>query len=411
MANLFQNTTSGLGVLKQLFIAPLVDQTNQDVQLWNGLKPSKYKFTGSQVNRPIKVRRNPGIGAGSDQGNLPSTGRQTTVQANVAVKYNWLTFGVTGPMISASGNDAGSFVRIVAFEMEKGHEDFVADVNRQMGYDGTGYLARLNSAAVATTSITVKGREDTEYALKFLDVGMIVDIISSGSVVASGVTITAISGTKTATTATLTLDTAVTASANDYVVRTGAYNLEIQGVLTLFDGATSTKYGVDRSTYGIYNGNVIDKSTESTTNLVLDDLQRLQDTIESLAGKTDGQSINAIFSDFNGRRFYQKLLTADKRYSNTVKGDGSFSDMSKNYLEWAGIPWVADKDFPPKIAMLNNGCFEKMVQKEFEWADETGAPLIAQTGVDALEARMRFFANAFNNKPIGGGILKGYTSP
>jgi len=108
---------------------------------------------------------------------------------------------------------------------------------------------------------------------------------------------------------------------------------------------------------------------------------------------------------------YQKLLVADKRYVNTVKGDGGFSDKEKNYLEFNGIPLVADKDCPTRLFFLAGKHIEKYVLCEMEFADETGSMYISQSEVDALEVRLRFFANMFNAKASGCAAIEDYVSP
>ena len=110
MANAYQSVSSGLGILKNFYQGPIVDQFNEDCNIWRGSEKGKFPWSGAQVNRPLKVRRNPGIGATSDGGTLPSIGRQTTVQAVISARYNYLRFGITGPMISASKSNVGSFV-------------------------------------------------------------------------------------------------------------------------------------------------------------------------------------------------------------------------------------------------------------------------------------------------------------
>jgi hypothetical protein len=414
MGNNFQGITSGLAELKNFYQGPMVSQFNDDVPIWKGSEKGKFPFTGYQVVRPIKVRRNPGVGAVSDGGTLPQIGRQTTIQALVAAKYNYLRFGITGPMIKAAANDKGSFVRSAAFELEEGYNDLKSEVNRQMTWDGTGDLALANTAAAASTSVTLKGRESTEPALKFLDVGAYLDIYTTaGVLVQSGITITSItSGDASTATAVVVFDQAVTCSAGDVFMRAGSLNNEIQGVLTQLDGGTSTVFNLDRSSYLQAQGNVVyvtsnAASTGTGLPLSLDYLQQAED----LAERRGGRNINCMYSDFASRRMYQKLITADKRYPNTMKGDGGFSDINKNYLEWNGKPWVADKDCPTRIFLLPDKFIEKYVLAEMEFADETGSMYIAGAENDQLEVRIRLFANLFNSKAAGSAVLQSYVSP
>lgn len=411
MGNLFQNVTAGVAELKNFYQGPIVDQLSNDLPAYRACEYGKHPWSGKQVVRPIRTRRNQGIGATSDGGNLPTIGRQNTKQAQISAKYNYLRFGITGPMIKASQSNAGSFVRSAAYELETGYEDLMNDENRQLGYDGSGYLARLNAAAAATSSITIKGREDNEPALKFVDIDLEFDIITSaGAYKAQRVKVDAISsGDADSTTATLTLDQAVTASADDYLIRAGSKDQEVQGLLTLLDGATTTVYNIDRSENISFQGNYIDKSTEASTQLTLDFMQRLQNEAQRRGGKLSGGG--AWLTDFDTQRMYQKLLTADKRYSNTMKGDGGFANGDESYLEFNGLPIVPDKDFPPTLVFMPKKHNVKYVLSEMEFADETGSMYIAQTDKDQLEVRVRHFFNHFNEKPSASARGVGYTSP
>lgn len=406
MSNLFQSINSGLAELKNFYQGPIVDQFNEETPIYRGAEVGKESWSGYQVVRPLKVRRNQGIGATSDGGNLPAIGRQSTIQALISAKFNYLRFGVTGPMIKASQSDIGSFVRAASYELQEGYKDLQSDANRQMSWDGSGTLAKINTAAVASTSIVVKGRETGAPALQFLDVGLVFDIYNGSTLVQSAVEITAysVSSGPNSTTATLTVNTAVTASADYVLVRSGSYGNEIQGILTQLDNQTTTVFNIDRASYVQTQGNVNDLSGAQLT------LDALQSNWNSCLQRGAGK-ISAIYSDFDSLRFYQKLLTPDKRYVNTMEGDGGFASKGKSYLEFNGSPWVPDKDCPKRIFMLPADVVKKYVLAEMEFADETGSMYIAQVSADQLETRIRFFANLFNEKAASTGALTNYISP
>ena len=407
MANTFANLTNGLGILKNYYAGPIVTQFNDEIPFYGQMEKGKEKWNGLQVNRPLKVRRNPGIGATSDGGSLPAIGKQTVQQAVIAAKYNYLRFGMTGPMLKASQGDKGSFVSIMSYEMSEGLNDLKSDVNRQISWNGNGCLATVSANAVASNVITVTGRESTEAGNKFLDVDYMIDIVNTttGVASASSVQITALSGS---TTCTLTLSAAVTVSANDIVTRAGAYNNEIQGVLTSQDGLTTSIFGIDRATYPVYQGNLLNASGAQMN---LDFLQQEYNE----AQRRGGAKIDYVYSDFDSERYYNKLCIVDKRYvssgSNKVTGDGTFSDKNKTYLEFAGVPWVADKDAPTRVFMLDSKTWKKYVLSELEWADESGSYMITQTSQDAYEVRLRLFANIFPEKPSANAVGRNYISP
>ncbi len=406
MANSFANTTSAsaaVALLKNYYAGPIVTQFNDDLPFYREIDKGKEKWSGLQVVRPIKVRRNPGVGATSDGGILPTIGTQTTQQAQIGARFNYLRFGITGPMIKASQGDKGAFVSAMEYEMTEGMNDIKIDVDRQLFWDGTSDLATVSANALGSNSISVTGRESTEDGSKFLDIGMVIDIVDSTSTTykAQGVAITNI---VTGSTATLTLSTAVTVSATDIVVRSGSLNNEIQGVLTCLDGGTSSIYNIDRSVYGSYKGNVVDNLGAQ---LNLNVLKQSHNLMRSRGGG----KLGCVFSDFDTERFYEKLLIADKRYVGKVKGDGTFASKEENYLDYAGVAWVPDQTAPQRVFLLDPKNWKKYVLAELEWADESGSYMIAQQSADAFEVRLRLFANIFCEKPSAQSVLKNYISP
>lgn len=395
-----------LGILKNNYKGSVVTEFNDDIPLYREMEKGSEKYTGLQVVRSLKIRRNQGIGAGTDGGLMPSAGVQGNIQAQISAKFNWLRFQITAGLMKSAQNDQGAFVSGVSNEMQGGLDDLKTDVNRQMFWTGRGDLARMNAAAVASNVITVKGRTDSEQGAKYLDVYSMIDIISAstGLPVASGVQVTAVTNPNSAV-ATLTLSAAVTASANDIIVHAGALNNEIQGLGATLDAAnpTSSVYGVDRSVYGIYSGNYSDLGGAQLT---LGAMQNLLNEVR----RRGGGSVDLVLTDFNSEAMYNKLLVADKRYVGKVTGDGTFSDKSKSYLEWAGVPMIPDKDCPQSIYMLQRKYWKKYVLSELEWADES-TELIPLVGVDGYEARLRLFCNVFCEKPSAEGRLLNYISP
>lgn len=405
MANQFQSISSGMAALKNYYQGPIVDQFNEEMPILRAAEKITDQWSGLQVIRPLRVTRNNGIGATSDGGTLPAIGVQGMTQATISSCFNYLRFGITAGMIAASRNDQGSFVRQAAYELKMGYIDLKNDMNRQLSWDGTGTLARVNTAAVASTTLVIKGREDVEPALKFVSNGLVFDIISSGSVIAAGVTVSAVSGTSTSSTATLTLSQAVTAAANTTLVRSGSYNKEVQGLLYSMNNDTTAIYGVSRTTYPQYTANVVDLN--SAAQLKLDTLQQAWN-----AGQQQGGAdYNAVWSDYDSQRMYQKLLTPDKRYSNTLQGDGGFASKKKSYLDWNGLPWVPDKDCPQRIFFLTSSSWKNYVLEDMRFADETGSMYIAQISADVFEVRIRYFNNLFNEQPSAQAVIQEYLSP
>lgn len=408
--NSFQTISTGLAELKNYYQGPIIDLMNEEVPVYRACEKVKQGWSGYQVIRPLRTGRNQGIGATSDGGVLPKIGKQTTAQAIISAAFNYLRFGVTGPMIKASQSDIGSFVRSAAYELEMGYKDLKTDISRQLCWSGTGALAAISTAPVASTSIVIGGRTTGEAALKYIDVGSTFDVYSTtGTVKATGVTVLSISaGTASSATATIVTDTPVTAAATDILIRSGSYNQEINGLFYQLDGGTTTVYNIDRSKNIAFQGNYTDLSTTGNTVLNIDAMQTPYN--EGLRRGNAG-SYNAVYTGFTSLRYYQKLLTPDKRYSNTVQGDGTFGSKGKFYLDFNGIAVVPDKDMPERFLFLPAEVLKMYELAAMEFADETGSMYIAQSDQDQLEVRIRHFTQLFNEQPAACGALVGYTSP
>ncbi len=408
MANAFQGISSGLAELKNYYQGPIVDLLNEELPIYRACEKIKQGWSGYQVIRPLRTSRNQGIGATSDGGTLPKIGRQTTQQAIIAAKFNYLRFGVTGPMIKASQSDVGSFVRSAAYELEMGYKDLKSDISRQLSWDGTGTLALVNTAPSASTSLVVKGRTTGEQALKFLDVGTSFDIYSGATQKASGVTILSISsGTASSATATLVLDQPVTAAVGDILIRTGSYQQEIQGIFYALDGGTSTVYNIDRSATLAYQGNYSDISAAANPQF---SLIQCQNQFNEGLRRGNINSYNAVWTDFTTIGYFQKVMAPDKRYM-SLEGDGTFGSKGKFYMDFNGIAVVPDKDMPVRTAMLPAEVLKMYELCAMQFADETGSMYIAQSDADSLEVRVRHFVNLFNEQPAACAVLTGYTSP
>lgn len=406
MSNQFQSVTSGLAELKTWFQGPMVDGLNENCPVYKASEKIKAKWDGDAVVRPLRLRRNQGIGATSDGGNLPSIGRQGSTRATIQNKYNYLRFGITGPMIKAAQTDRGSFVRSASFELEMGYKDMVTNLNRQLIWNGDGTIATLNAAVSGSATAVLAGRTSTEPALKYIDVGSTVDVYSGSTLIASGLQVVSISsGTASNSTATVVFDQTFTAAAATNLVLSGSYGNEITGLLYALDGATTTIYGVDRSSYIAYQGNT---SNQSSAQLTLDAMQSIWN--EGMRRGNLGK-YSAVYCDYTSLKFYQKLLVTDKRYTNTVKGDGTFGSADGYYMDFSGLPIVPDKDMPLHFLFLPQEALEFYVNCEMEFADEQGTMYIAQVDTDSYEVRIRQFGNFFNSQPAACADLNGYISP
>jgi len=396
------------GVLKRNYEAPILDQMNKDCFVYKFAEKTKMSVSGEATYFPLKLARAQGTGFGSDGGVLPSIGRPLHKQAKVDHKFSWFRIALTSGLVAASKNDKGAFVRYAKTAVEGATEDFIKEQNRVLSWDGTGYLGRLSAAAVASNSISVQGREGTsEEGGKFIFPDMEIDIVSSAGVYkANGATVTAVTN-PLSTTATVTLDQAVTASSGDYIVRKGSYNMEAQGLTYSINGDTTSIYDIDRSLYRAYQSNLLNMNGAQ---LSIDGIN-----VAFLAGiKRGGVTPGAyqkILMDFDTSRFYTKLLTPDRRYNDGANLDAKAYDREKINGTLNGVEIMADPDCPQRIFFIPQGVLKLCVLNELEMATETGSQMIPIPETDSWEMRMRYFYNLFNTKPSSCSAIYNYISP
>jgi len=408
MANTYAgvvNETGGL--IKRFYAEGIVDQLSELMVIYKMAEKVKDQGGGDAVYVNTRQKRNQGIGASDDGGALPAIGKPGFLQAKVDHKYNFMRCGITSGLIAASKTNKGAFAKGLDATIKYSTKDFMNDFNRQLSSDGVGVLATLAANAVASTTITLIGREGTnEPGNKFVDVDMNIDIFTAaGDLRASGLSIISVVGTNVAT---VVLDGPVTASATDIVVRSGSYNKEVQGLLYALDGTTSTIYStINRALFPAFQGNVLNLNGAQ---LNLDQMQQAYN--EGLRRGGTGNGIyQAALMDFDSSRFYQRLLTADKRYVNTMKLDGGAWQKERNTMEYNGVPVMVDKDFPVRIMFAPTEALRFYILNEMELANETGSNMIPSAENDVFELRFRMFGNLFNAAPAAFGVLRNYISP
>lgn len=412
MANSYSSVTNQTGaLLKRFYAAAVVDQLNEDLPVYKMAEKIKDKGQGDGAYITLRLNRNQGVGFGADGGAMPPIGAQSFQQAKLDWKYAWLRCGITAGMIAASKSNVGAFVEGLDAEIQYGYKDFKNEFNRALVGDGTGTLGTLSAAVVASNTISVVGPYSAGTANaddpgnRFIFPNAVIDIYSTAGVLkASSVTVTAVTGT---TTATVTLDQAVTAAATDIIVRSGSYGYELQGLYYALDGGTSTIYNINRATYPQYQGNVLSLSNGQLT---LDQMQRAWNEGMRRGGIGVGK-YQALLCDFPSSRYIQKLCTADKRYVNTQKLDGGAWEKTSIAMEFNGLPLIIDKDHPTKITFVPVECLAFYILQEMTIADEWGGQLFPDAEADKFELRMRMFGNLFNKQPSAFGTLTNYISP
>jgi len=378
--------TTATSILKNLYLGPIRDQVNVSSPIWFRLKKTTKDVVGKAVIIPMRTGLNEGIGAIAENGVLPTAGNAVFKELSAALKYIYGVMLVSGPVIKATANDSGAFVRIMDAESQAVKDALSLDLNRMIHGKARGDLALCGVTTASTTCVLASSAN-----MKNIRVGMIVDVLvtADGTTSTGGVDLTVSAVDEAAKT--IVVSAAVTTDATFSVFRANSYNLGITGLTDILATVAEDVdiYGLDCSANPLYQANIKTDPTASKFNL--SEFQDLLDATEQASGKLP----TALFSRSDVRKDYWKILTGNRQYISVQPEkvmDGGFRALEYS-SGGAGIPWIVDRFTPigyvrglhePHLSFRNMpGALMELIDIKGEvWIPE----ISGASGVDAYKA-------------------------
>lgn len=367
------------GILKEIYEGSINDQLNEErVTIKRIEQTAEGTATdavgGKYVVFPVRVSRNAGISYRAENTQLAAAGRQGLKSAQESLKYGYGRVRLTGQLIDLASSKPQSFANAMDVEMDGLKSDIARDENR-IAY---GHVdASVASGIVAKATAGSTGTTVTVDNTNMMEDQMVIDIVNAGTPVAggTGLTATLVSGT----TFTVTGGPPTVASGN-YVVRTGDWNQEPNGLNKIIDDSGAL-HGLDPATTGVWKS-VEDSATTALTELAMvtncDAVRR--------AGGTSGPTV--IFASFGVRRAYFSLMQSLRRYVAPKEWTGGLIGLAFNYGK--EIPVVEDRDCPNKTMFgINEPQLKIWRDEKWHWEDKDTSILKWVTDYDAYEALMK----------------------
>lgn len=383
------NLTNADSALKSFYLEAVSEQLNNNVNpFFAKIKQSTSDVWGKEVRKLAIYGMNGGIGAGTEDGELPESAGNNYGQIVSTLKNLYGTIEISDKAIRASENNSGAFVSLLNAEMDGLIKSSTFNFGRMLFGDGTGVIA--NVTAVENGVITLDN-------VKNVIEGMVIDFreASTGAVIAGARRIIALDRVNKKITVSGTTLSDEIASAKVSVQ--GSYGNEITGLKAIFDKSQNL-YGLSRENNSWLNPTVTDINGEITEN----DIQTALDQIEELSGS----AVDFIVCSWGVRRALQALFSKNNRNVNTVELAGGFKAMSYN-----GIPIVADR-FCPKGSMylLNTADFTLHQLCDWQWLTGDDGKVLKQiAGKPVYSATLVKYAELICGKPYGQGLIKGIT--
>lgn len=371
-------------ILKDLYLAPVTEQMNNEILLMQRLESSSQEVVGNRAVVPLHTTRTKGIGARGEDVALPEAGNQGYDVAYYDLKYLYGRGRVTGPSLSKTRNSAGSFLSVLEGEMDGIRTDLRLDTARQTYGDGSGQIAQCGTTANSTVVVLASAEPVRK---GFLHIGMSVDIGTTADydVVAGNRTIVDVDTAN----GTITISgTAVTTSSSHYVVRSGnavssSVIYEISGLRNLVATTDNVVGTIDSSAAGKSYWRNLRRNLAGA--LSLDSLTTAFNESEFAGGE-----VSLMVSTLGLQRQLFNLLQSQVRYNEPMTIRGGF-----RALDYNGRPFVADRHHPfGQIDFLDEK-FLKFYTDGEDWhfMDRDGEVLKWVSGFDAWEFALMKYCN------------------
>jgi hypothetical protein len=422
-----QDTSTYDAVLRTVYqdkLAELIPQQIPTYEMFQGV--DNFAWGGKFVEYEARVGRNPGSGWASEDGALPTAGRQQYVDVRIPMRYMYGRIRLTKQVMEHSSSSRFAGQRALSQEMQGLVKDMAAAQARTIFGDGRGILGFVNGTATSTTqTIDTPGGWTTTGATatngsRFMYKGQVVATVNpaTGALRASSATTIQ---TLPAAGTTITVSPSVTWTDNDYIVTaqntsvtdvadTG-YSKEAMGLGGLIDDGTNvaTLHNVNRTLYPIYASTVIG----SVGALSADVLQRGCD----VADEKGGGEISDLIMHQAARRAYIAMTDAERRYmgADLSSPDAGTRAAKGGRITFGGIPIKVDKYAPyGTIFGIDRSGLMRYTAISGEWMQDDGS-ILKQIGTgdtlrDSYEAVYRIWQNFHNDFPARCFRLDGVTT-
>lgn len=353
------------------FKAPLLKKIETVKKISQNGKSFDWEFA---FNTP-QVLGSPGEGSA-----VPAKRARVSVAGSVVVGRFTGGFDISD-VVDAVGTEKGSFNgAAVKRAAREAIEDVTKHQNRiYAGTHGTGRLAQVQDTTDTLTTFVGK----LPLGVLLLRKNMLLQFYSldaAGSQRGSGSQLV----TKIVpSTRTVTLDTAITLTADDHVYISGDYGSArmpngLRGIVD--DGTNLTSlHGVSRNTYEEMKSVVLGASgvkRDLTEDLLIDLAHGVR--------QKSGQQIDLLVMNWGQIAKYLKFVRADRRFNvsgkGVIAGDTGYKDLPTFYLPGGNVEILASEDVAPReVYGLTTSQLRRLQSKKLGWYEPNPGQMFQQS--------------------------------
>jgi len=388
-------------ILKEVYLPPVREVLNNATPLLKYIEKEVQDIPGgSEFVIPLHTGRNDAAGDGvAENGTLRAAGKQTFARTLTAPKYLYSRLRVSGPVIAATKNNKGAFLKALESEMKYLMQDTKRAFNRQLHSDGTDPIGFWVSEPNSDEAIVDDGLGN---AFDHFNKTTLVDLIDATDDGVEQEDLVATRGAVGATGRTIAFDTDIDAdvAAGDYFVKANSFGNQMMGIAGIISDAdpNSTLYSTGLQGLAVANepdwaAQVVyaDGGTSELTSAagrVDVSFEALQELLTAISVNSDADEtdINLFMSSPGLKNKYVNLCRNERVFFNNMKLDGGFSAVSYN-----GKPWVWDPQCKRnRVYAIKFDTLMLARMADLDWIDVGGDVLYRISGgdVDAVGATL-----------------------
>lgn len=383
------NLTTADSALKTYYLNAVSEQLNNCVNpFYAKIKHCTENVWGKDVRKLAISGINGGIGAGSEDGNLPTSSSNNYCELVTTLKNIYGTIEISDKAIRASENNSGAFVNLLNSEMEGLVKSGTINMSRMLFGDGSGKLA--------STADILDGVINVSWGYNLFQ-GMVVDLYDMYDKPIEnfqGRTINYVDRVRGKVILSGSTPTTNEIPYESYMVLQGSHNNEITGLKAIFDSTRKTIYGLSKEKHSFLNPLEINVGGCFTP-------IKLQEAIDNIE-KVSGGQVDMILCSFDSRRKLLEMLSDKRMFVENQVFDGGFKTLSFN-----GIPIYADRFCPEQtIYLLNTKDFTLNQLCDWQWLeDDNGRILKQKPGKPVYTATLVKYAELLCSNPSGQCVL------
>lgn len=408
-----QNLAIANVILKDVY-GDINEQINNATPALDGIKSTARNITqvgGLGIKFVAHVGRNTGIGARSEDEDLPEAGNQQYVDGQTGLKSFYGSVRLTGQVMAQASQNYQTFADVTSEEIERIRDDIAKDQNRQVFGDGTGTLAKVataNSSAAATLALD---------NVKYLHVGMRVDVLLAATLgnatptpAHTGGYVTIVGINKTTKVVTFDRNLASSVTVGSAVVRSNStssaqvnnWKKEWAGFGALINDTTAL-HGIDPANTPAWAAHTKDISVSGVAQQITE--EDMISMVTSIA--EDGDKPDVIWTDHGSWNGYWQALQDRRRYVNKVDLEGGNRGLGFA-TEFGDLPFKADFDAPQgKMWFVNQKKINLNTSRGWEWIDEDGSKWKQVPRRDAFIAYLRSYSELSTYRRNTHGVISG----